>query len=119
MPETVSTLAAWRIGGQIDESALTGISQFADIVVTATLVGAAGENVVDPTNNAHVLRGPYTTVVGGTAGTATTHPSADGNATLAGRLQFAHSDLSAYSVFEEAFTHGDRAGRGVAAWLRR
>jgi monoamine oxidase len=26
------------------------------------------------------------------------------------RLQFAHSDLSAYSVFEEAFTHGHRAG---------
>ncbi|HSW07874.1 FAD-dependent oxidoreductase [Aquabacterium sp.] len=40
-------------------------------------------------------------------------------AQMAGRLQFAHSDLSAYSVFEEAFTHGDRAGRGAAAWLRR
>jgi predicted NAD/FAD-binding protein len=29
------------------------------------------------------------------------------------RLQFAHSDLSGYSVFEEAFTHGTRAGRAV------
>jgi monoamine oxidase len=30
-----------------------------------------------------------------------------------GRLHFAHSDLSAYSVFEEAFTHGVRAAREV------
>jgi Flavin containing amine oxidoreductase len=29
------------------------------------------------------------------------------------RLSFAHSDLSGYSVFEEAFTHGHRAGSGV------
>ena len=31
----------------------------------------------------------------------------------AGRLQFAHSDLSGYSVFEEAFAQGTRAGRAV------
>ena len=31
----------------------------------------------------------------------------------AGRLLFAHSDLSGYSVFEEAFTQGLRAGRAV------
>ena len=30
-----------------------------------------------------------------------------------GRLQFAHSDLSGYSVFEEAFAQGHRAGRLV------
>jgi predicted NAD/FAD-binding protein len=30
-----------------------------------------------------------------------------------GRLHFAHSDLSAYSVFEEAFTHGVRAAHQV------
>jgi predicted NAD/FAD-dependent oxidoreductase len=30
-----------------------------------------------------------------------------------GRLYFAHSDLSAYSVFEEAFTHGARAAHQV------
>ena len=30
------------------------------------------------------------------------------------RLHFAHSDLSGYSIFEEAFTHGHRAGRAVA-----
>jgi monoamine oxidase len=32
-----------------------------------------------------------------------------------GRLQFAHSDLSAYSVFEEAFTHGHRAGSSAGS----
>ena len=31
------------------------------------------------------------------------------------RLQFAHADLSSYSVFEEAFFHGTRAGRAAAA----
>ena len=31
-----------------------------------------------------------------------------------GRLHFAHSDLSAYSVFEEAFGHGLRAAQSVA-----
>ena len=33
------------------------------------------------------------------------------------RLQFAHADLSSYSVFEEAFFHGTRAGRSAAAHL--
>jgi protoporphyrinogen oxidase len=32
---------------------------------------------------------------------------------LQGRVHFAHSDLSAYSVFEEAFAHGVRAARQV------
>ena len=31
------------------------------------------------------------------------------------RIQFAHADLSAYSVFEEALFHGTRAGRDAAA----
>ncbi|WP_343051220.1 FAD-dependent oxidoreductase [Pseudaquabacterium terrae] len=35
-----------------------------------------------------------------------------------GRVRFAHSDLSAYSIFEEAFTHGDSAGTRLARWLR-
>jgi hypothetical protein len=35
-----------------------------------------------------------------------------------GRVRFAHADLSAYSVFEEAFTHGDQAGAKLARWLR-
>ncbi|MEO6361942.1 MAG: FAD-dependent oxidoreductase [Caldimonas sp.] len=33
------------------------------------------------------------------------------------RVQFAHADLSAYSVFEEAIYHGTRAGRAAAAGL--
>lgn len=39
-------------------------------------------------------------------------------ASAAGRVQFAHADLSAYSVFEEAFGHGLRAGRSAVAALR-
>ena len=35
------------------------------------------------------------------------------------RLHFAHSDLAGYSVFEEAFTAGDEAGRAAAAALHR
>jgi monoamine oxidase len=35
------------------------------------------------------------------------------------RLHFAHSDLSGYSVFEEAFTHGWRAGQAAARALGR
>jgi hypothetical protein len=31
------------------------------------------------------------------------------------RVHFAHADLSSYSVFEEAFFHGMRAGRAAAA----
>ncbi|MEJ6021407.1 FAD-dependent oxidoreductase [Ramlibacter sp. PS4R-6] len=33
------------------------------------------------------------------------------------RVHFAHADLSGYSVFEEAFTHGWRAGRAAAKAL--
>jgi hypothetical protein len=36
-----------------------------------------------------------------------------------GRLHFAHADLSGYSVFEEAFTQGHRAGAQAAAALGR
>jgi hypothetical protein len=35
------------------------------------------------------------------------------------RLHFAHADLAGYSVFEEAFTLGDAAGRRAAARLGR
>jgi glycine/D-amino acid oxidase-like deaminating enzyme len=37
----------------------------------------------------------------------------------AARVSFAHADLSAYSVFEEAFTRGDAAGRRAARALGR
>jgi hypothetical protein len=46
-------------------------------------------------------------------------PALGALASLAGRVQFAHADLSAYSVFEEAYTHGVRAAAAVAAALRR
>ncbi|HEY8972683.1 MAG TPA: FAD-dependent oxidoreductase [Burkholderiaceae bacterium] len=36
----------------------------------------------------------------------------------AARVSFAHADLSAYSVFEEAFTRGEDAGQRVARALR-
>jgi len=51
-------------------------------------------------------------------------PGMRGSAALAAlgdcarRLSFAHSDMSAYSVFEEAFTRGDAAGRRAALALR-
>ncbi len=35
-----------------------------------------------------------------------------------GRVHFAHTDLSGYALFEEAFDHGLRAAREVAAGLR-
>ncbi len=40
-------------------------------------------------------------------------------ATSHGRIHFAHSDLSAYSVFEEALYQGTRAGAAAARHLRR
>ncbi|MBX3622571.1 MAG: FAD-dependent oxidoreductase [Rhizobacter sp.] len=47
------------------------------------------------------------------------HPGVRGSAALQalpgvrGRVRFAHSDLSAYSVFEEAFFHGHQAALGL------
>ena len=35
-----------------------------------------------------------------------------------GRVRLAHSDLAGYSVFEEAFFHGDRVGRAIGKELR-
>jgi hypothetical protein len=46
-------------------------------------------------------------------------PALGALARAAGRVLFAHADLSAYSVFEEAYTHGVRAAASVAALLRR
>ena len=52
-------------------------------------------------------------------------PGVRGSAALAslarsdGRVAFAHSDLSGYSVFEEAFFHGQRAGQDVARAFSR
>ena len=42
------------------------------------------------------------------------HEALQALSSLNGRVQFAHSDLSGYSVFEEAFFQGHRAGGAVA-----
>ncbi len=42
------------------------------------------------------------------------HPALAALAQARGRVRFAHADLAGYSVFEEAFIHGDRTGREVA-----
>ncbi len=46
------------------------------------------------------------------------HPALHALAQQRSRVHFAHSDLSGYSVFEEAFFHGDRAGRAIGQALR-
>jgi monoamine oxidase len=47
------------------------------------------------------------------------HPALQALAQPQGRIHFAHADLSAYSVFEEALYHGTRAAADVVAALRR
>jgi protoporphyrinogen oxidase len=37
---------------------------------------------------------------------------------MRGRVRLAHADLSGYSVFEEAFFHGERVGRAIGTELR-
>ena len=39
-------------------------------------------------------------------------------AQMRGRVRLAHSDLAGYSVFEEAFFHGERVGRSIGQELR-
>lgn len=81
-----TSITAHRVGGQLDEAIITQAGyEYADLIVTATLVGDGGEPVIDPTNTATVLDGPYKTVIGGTARTDTTEGAADGETTLAGR----------------------------------
>ena len=46
---------------------------------------------------------------------ASTALAALGQMPVSSRLQFAHGDLSGYSIFEEAFTHGHRAALAVAS----
>jgi predicted NAD/FAD-binding protein len=67
---------------------------------------------IDLTRHGHVMSIPAP----GVRGSAALKALADG----AGRprLHWAHSDLSGYSVFEEAFTAGDAAGRAAVKALR-
>jgi hypothetical protein len=50
---------------------------------------------------------------------AALHALAEPRATPNGRVHFAHSDLSGYSVFEEALYQGTRAGAAARAVLSR
>lgn len=52
----------------------------------------------------------------GLRGSAALHALAQGG--LHPRIHFAHADLSAYSIFEEAWTHGCHAGAEVAQRLK-
>ncbi len=64
---------------------------------------------IDVTRWAHAMSTPVPGVRCNAALTALQNPPAGT------RLQFAHSDLSGYSIFEEAFAQGHRAGLAVAA----
>jgi monoamine oxidase len=68
---------------------------------------------IDLTRHGHAMSIPAP----GVRSSAALKALADGIGTP--RLHWAHGDLSGYSVFEEAFTAGDAAGRAAAKSLRR
>lgn len=68
---------------------------------------------IDLTRHGHAMSLPAP----GVRGHAALKALADGVGTP--RLHWAHADLAGYSVFEEAFTAGDIAGRAAAKALRR
>jgi monoamine oxidase len=72
----------------------------------------ATDRQVDLVRHGHAMSVPAPGVRGSAALAALREPAAAGP-----RLHFAHADLMGYSVFEEAFTLGDRAGRQAAAAL--
>ena len=57
--------------------------------------------------------------VPGVRGSAALRALAAQKATSHGRIHFAHSDLSGYSVFEEAMYQGTRAGTAAAQQLQQ
>jgi monoamine oxidase len=67
---------------------------------------------IDLTRHGHAMSIPLP----GVRGHAALKALRDGNTP---RLYWAHADVAGYSVFEEAFTAGDAAGRAAAAALRR
>jgi hypothetical protein len=72
---------------------------------------------IDLVRHGHAMCIP-TPGVRGDAALAALRPDSARTGAIGGRVAFAHADLSAYSVFEEAFHHGDAAGRLAAARLR-
>jgi hypothetical protein len=67
---------------------------------------------IDLVRHGHAMAVPAPGVRGSPALQALARPDA------AARLHFAHADLAGYSIFEEAFTLGDAAGRAAARALR-
>ena len=67
---------------------------------------------IDLTRHGHAMSIPLP----GLRGHAALKALRDGNTP---RLHWAHADVAGYSVFEEAFTAGDAAGRAAAAALHR
>lgn len=67
---------------------------------------------IDLTRYGHAMAQPVPRLRSSAALRALTEPQ-EGS-----RLHFAHSDLAAYSIFEEAFTRGDAAGRAAARAVR-
>jgi len=79
---------------------------------------------IDLVRHGHAMAVPAPGVRGDVALRALRAALQPGAAALAGsvgveRVHIAHADLAGYSVFEEAFTLGDAAGRRVAARLGR
>jgi predicted NAD/FAD-binding protein len=72
---------------------------------------------VDLARHGHAMSIPAPGVRGHPA-LAALRPDAGRTGSAGGRVAFAHADLSAYSVFEEAFGHGNAAGQLAAARLR-
>jgi monoamine oxidase len=68
---------------------------------------------IDLTRHGHAMSVPLP----GVRGSAALKALAEGTDTS--RLHWAHGDLAGYSVFEEAFTAGNAAGRAAALALRR
>ncbi len=114
-----TVLTAYRALGVADRSALHDEpwSQWAQRVVaelTPTHPDLAAKlQHIDLTRHGHAMSLPAPGVRGHAALAALAHGG------TAPRLHFAHSDLAGYSVFEEAFTAGDAAGRAAASALRR
>ena len=72
---------------------------------------------IDLVRHGHAMSIPVPGVRGHAA-LAALRPEHARSGAAGGRVAFAHADLSAYSVFEEAFHHGDAAGRLAASRLR-
>ncbi|MES2509007.1 MAG: FAD-dependent oxidoreductase [Pseudomonadota bacterium] len=70
---------------------------------------------IDITRYGHAMSSPLP----GTRGNGALRALQQAQAPAWARLHFAHSDLSGYSVFEEAFTHGHLRGDALAQALRK